>query len=107
MHFKSPLGFHSFGLGISFCIFFLTVFGFLTVEAGGVRGFVKDEKGEPLAFTTIFVKQTGSGTTTNVNGDYEIALSPGQYDIVYQFLGYETVERHVDVAAAFVEVNIT
>ena len=29
-----------------------------TAHAGGVRGFVKDEKGAPLAYTTIFVKQT-------------------------------------------------
>ena len=52
-------------------ICFLITTGF-TAHAGGVRGFVKDEKGEPLAYTTIFVKQTGSGTTTNVNGEYEI-----------------------------------
>jgi hypothetical protein len=77
------------------------------VYAGGVRGNVKDEKGEPLAYTTIFVKQTGSGTTTNVNGDYEITLPPGQYELVYQFLGYETITRQVDVGPDFIEVNIT
>jgi hypothetical protein len=73
---------------------------------GGVRGNITDEKGEPLAFTTIFVKQTGSGTTTNVDGNYEIVLSPGRYDLVFQFLGFETVTRQVDIAATFVEVNV-
>ena len=47
----------------------------------------KAEKGEPLAYTTIFVKQTGSGTTTNVNGNYEIILAPGKYEIIFQYLG--------------------
>jgi len=72
----------------------------------GVRGIVKDENGEPLAFTTIFVKQTGSGTTTNVNGDYEIILSPGKYDLVYQYLGYETVEKSLEISTGFIQVDI-
>jgi hypothetical protein len=76
------------------------------IHASGVRGFVKDENGEPLAFTTIFVKQTGSGTTTNVNGNYEIILAPGKYDLVYQYLGYETVERSLEITTGFIEVNI-
>ena len=53
---------------------------------------------QPLAFTTIFVKQTGSGTTTNVNGSYEITLPPGQYEIVFQYLGYETVVKQVEIS---------
>jgi len=75
--------------------------------AGGVRGIVKDEKGEPLAYTTIFVKQIGSGATTNENGVYEITLPPGRYDLVYQFLGFETAMRVVEIGAGFVEVNVT
>ena len=79
---------------------------FWTSHAGGIRGNVKDEKGEPLAFTTIFVKQTGSGTTTNVDGNYEIALPPGRYDLVFQFLGFETVTRQVEIQADYAEVNV-
>ena len=78
----------------------------LNSYGGGVRGNVKDEKGEVLAFTTIFVKQTGSGTTTNVDGNYEIILPPGRYDLVFQFLGFETVTRQVEVASDYVELNV-
>src|SRR5688500_7035204 len=91
------------------CYFFLILLVLTTtsiIHASGVRGFVKDENGEPLAFTTIFVKQTGSGTTTNVNGNYEIILAPGKYDLVYQYLGYETVERSLEITTGFIEVNI-
>jgi hypothetical protein len=86
------------------CLLLITAF---SAHAGGVRGFVKDEKGEPLAYTTIFVKQTGSGTTTNVNGEYEIALAAGHYELVFQYLGYETVTQQVDISTGFVEVNVT
>lgn len=74
--------------------------------AGGIRGNVKDERGEPLAFTTIFVKQTGSGTATNVDGNYEIILPPGRYELVFQFLGFETLTKQVDVTSDFIEVNV-
>lgn len=94
-----------FGHSLLFALFLIAFHS--VAHAGGVRGVVKDENGEPLAYTTIFVKQTGSGTTTNVNGDYEISLSPGHYEIVYQFLGYETVTHQVDITAEFVVINVT
>src|SRR5687768_6067348 len=108
MHFMFPPNLGSFGSGLLLSVVFFVGSGFFfDVTGGGVRGFVKDEKGEPLAYTTIFVKQTGSGTTTNVNGAYEIALAAGHNELVYQFLGYETVTQQVDIAADFVEVNVT
>src|SRR5688572_23871611 len=99
---------------ISFCFKFsgLSLFIILlltSVSAGyarGVKGIVKDENGKPMPFATIFVKQTGTGTTTNENGNYEIILDSGRYEIVYQFLGYESQVRVVDIKDGVVEVNI-
>ncbi len=88
------------------CLFLLLLFGSCLANAAGIRGTVTDDQGQPLAFTTIFVKQTGSGTTTNVNGSYEIILQPGLYEIVFQYLGYETVVKQVDVSNEMVEVNV-
>jgi len=75
--------------------------------AAGIRGTIKDDKGAPLAYATIFVKQMGTGTTTNQNGFYEIALPAGQYEVAYQFLGYETQVKVIDVASDFVTIDIT
>ena len=75
-------------------------------NVGGVRGNVKDEKGEPLAYTTIFIKQTGSGTIANENGNYEITLPPGQYELVFQFLSYETIVKQIEITNEFIEVNV-
>jgi hypothetical protein len=77
-----------------------------SLHAGGIRGSVKDGNGEPLAFATIFVKQTGGGTTTNANGQYELALRPGTYEIVFQYIGYETAVRQIEISDDFQEVNI-
>jgi Family of unknown function (DUF5686)/CarboxypepD_reg-like domain len=75
--------------------------------AGGIRGTVKADDGSPLPFATIYIKQTGTGSASDTNGRYEVALSPGRYDIYYQFLGYETATRVVDVGDGFQEINIT
>ena len=73
---------------------------------GGLRGTVKDTKGEPLPYTTIFVRQTGSGTVANANGSYELTLPPGKYDIAFQYLGYETIVKQVEITDSFQELDI-
>jgi hypothetical protein len=52
------------------------------------------------------VKQTGSGSATDLQGKYEIQLPPGHYDLVFQFLGYESVNRSVDITSDFVVLDV-
>src|SRR5688572_5549409 len=78
----------------------------VTTQASGVRGTVKSDDGTFLAYATIFVKQTGSGTTTNMDGYFEIQLSPGSYEFVFQYLGYQTEVRQLEVKDTFVELHI-
>jgi hypothetical protein len=87
---------------------FILLFLLLSFNAfsGGIRGTVKAEDGSVLAFATIFVKQIGTGTATNENGLYEITLAAGNYEVVYQYLGYESVVRQVEVGSGFTEVNV-
>src|SRR6478609_2789288 len=87
-------------------LFLLILFPFQAIQAGGVKGTVKSADTGLLPYASIFVKQTGTGAVTDANGRYEISLLPGQYDIVFQFLGYETVSRSVDVTTQFIELNI-
>ncbi|HZX72992.1 MAG TPA: DUF5686 family protein, partial [Cyclobacteriaceae bacterium] len=87
-------------------LFLLILFPFQAIQAGGVKGTVKSTDTGLLPYASIFVKQTGTGAVTDANGRYEISLPPGQYDIVFQFLGYETVSRSVDVTTQFIELNI-
>ena len=72
----------------------------------GIRGIITNEAGEPLEFATIYVKELESGTTSNIDGNYSINLKPGEYHLVYQFLGYTTLEKTVVVADSFVEHDI-
>lgn len=75
--------------------------------AGGIRGNVKGDDGNPLAFASVFVKQTSAGAATDLNGNFELSLPAGEYDVLFQYLGYETTQQHVSVTEGFVEMKIT
>lgn len=75
--------------------------------AGGIKGTITADDGAPLPFATIFVKQTGSGAVTGLDGQYEVSLTPGTYDITFQYLGYEAVTRQVKIAEDFIVLNLT
>lgn len=75
--------------------------------AGGIKGQVMAEDGTALSFATIFVKQTGSGAVTDLDGQYEISLAPGQYDITFQYLGYEAITKQIEISDEMVELNVT
>ncbi len=75
--------------------------------AGGLRGLVKADDGKALPFASVFVRQTGSGAVTDGEGRYEIVLAAGKYDVLFQYLGYETQAVAVEVSEGFVELNVT
>lgn len=61
-----------------------------------ISGVVTDAKsGSPLPFSTIAIKSTTTGTTTDLNGGYNLPLSPGNYALVASFLGYQNQEKQV------------
>lgn len=89
-----------------FSIFILFTVFTSALCAQGIRGTVKSDDGKPLAFATIYVKQVGTGTTTNVEGYFEIMLPQGEYDMVFQFLGHETQERKIMVESGTGDLSI-
>src|SRR3990172_7660814 len=61
----------------------------LLAQSYFVRGEVREkESGQPLAFTNIRVANTTMGTSSNRNGEYELKLSPGSYDLIASYIGY-------------------
>lgn len=75
--------------------------------AGGIRGTIKADDGSVLAYATIYIRQLGTGTASNENGFYELTIPAGTYDLVYQYLGYETQERSVTVGESFEVIDVT
>ena len=89
-----------------FSFFFLFLFLAQNLFANGIRGTISDGSGNPLPFATIFVKEIGTGTSSNAKGDFSYRLPNGRYTITFQYIGYESLVKEVTVADAFVELDI-
>ncbi len=66
--------------------FICVMFHFATGH--NLNGNIKDKSGQPIPFATVFFKEGSQGTTTNENGNFEIALPPGKYTVTYRSLGF-------------------
>src|ERR1700742_2429710 len=58
---------------------------------GKIQGTVHDERGETLPGVSVMLKGTGTGTTTDVNGEFSINANPGQ-TLTFTFVGYASKE---------------
>jgi hypothetical protein len=82
---------HLFLLTLSFIIFTSLL------SAQTLKGKITSQNGEPIQYSTVFIKELRQGTTTNTKGDYEINLPAGTYTIVYQSLGYQPITTTVTI----------
>ncbi len=62
-----------------------------------IRGVVKDEQGLALFHVAVFIPGTNLGTHTNENGEFQLNLKPGKYDLNFNFIGYETVIKPLQI----------
>lgn len=59
-----------------------------------IKGVVTDAKtGEPLPFVSVSIKGTTSGTSSDVQGNYELQTSENVSKIEFSFLGYITLTK--------------
>ena len=77
----------------------LLVVLFLQGTAYGTRvtGTVRDDKGSPLGYASLTIKGTTRGVTASADGRYSIELSPGEYTLVCQYVGYGREEKKISV----------
>lgn len=86
----------------------ILIFTFLItcVITGQVKGTITDAQNKPLSFVSIYLDNTVTGTTSNDNGNYILELKKtGNYNIVFQFLGYKTLKKMVNISSFPYELN--
>ena len=69
-------------------------------------GTVTDQSGEPLPYATLYILNTTKGTTTNIEGGYSIDIAPGNYELVYQYVGYKKQQIPLKVDHRRILLNI-
>lgn len=81
-------------------IFFLAAFLIsVTLVTGqtAVKGYTRGASGELLPFSTVYVKGTTNGTTSNSSGEFFLKIPSGKVTIVAQYVGYKVTEKTISV----------
>ncbi len=72
--------------------YLMTIFLVISMMVHGqeksITGIVVDETGETLPGVTIQVEGSNTGTITDIDGNYQVALSSNQNVLVFSFVGY-------------------
>tara|TARA_R110000823_G_scaffold199162_1_gene330277 strand:+ start:992 stop:1348 length:357 start_codon:yes stop_codon:yes gene_type:complete len=80
-------------------LFFSFSFG---QESSSIQGNILDGElfNEPLLMASVSIENTSLSTHTNFHGKFEFDnLTPGAYNIIVQFLGYETIKLPVTITS--------
>ena len=87
-------------------LLFLSLFCTVSGYCYNVKGFITDKNNNPLTYASIVIKGTGIGTTTNLQGEFFLNLTEGNYSIIFQHIGYKSLEKKIKVHSEDIMLNI-
>ncbi len=85
---------------------FLTLFAEVT-ESQIVEGTITNNQGKAVPYASIYVASLKKGTTANESGQYILPLTPGNYELSFQYLGYQTVNVKVSLGESNLLIDVT
>jgi len=79
----------------TFLAFITLLFCLGSVNAQQIKisGTIKDEKGEPVSFASVYIKETSKGTSANIDGVYQLQLASGNSTLIYKAIGFKPTEK--------------
>ncbi|PRX57293.1 TonB-dependent receptor [Flagellimonas meridianipacifica] len=82
----------------AFVLLLLLLFQFHTTQAqvtADLFGSVTDKVGQPIFGASVYLEGTEKGAQTDFDGKYKITgISPGTYNLVVSYIGYETQTQY-------------
>lgn len=75
---------------IYLCMLLCTLFATSAVGQQVVKGYVSDDTNEPVIGANIYWQGTQDGTTSDVNGYFELLQKEGEDQLVVSYIGYTT-----------------
>ena len=84
-------------------IFFFATVTFSSAQTATIKGKIIDNiTKEPLIGVNVILND-GNGAATNINGDYKISVEPGNYTIIFRFIGYSSQNQALSISAGEVK----
>ena len=63
-----------------------------------ISGTIRDHSnGEALVGATIYMRETNSGTSTDIYGNYSLTVTGGKYTLIISYIGYKTKEKPIEL----------
>lgn len=81
----------------------------INAQSATIQGSIIDgNTGESLPSANVYIEELQRGASTDLDGTFEITdIDPGSYTVTFNFIGYRTVNREIELAADEVlELNI-
>ncbi|MGY5850622.1 TonB-dependent receptor [Salegentibacter sp. F14] len=67
-------------------------------EKASLQGLITNKENEPIPFVNVILEDAGSGTTSNIDGFYQLQdLKPGTYQVTFSAIGYKTLTKEIDL----------
>lgn len=77
----------------------MSIISLISIESFGkatVSGYVRNAAtGEALIAANVIIEELGTGTSTNEYGFYALSLEPGNYTLIFSYVGYATVRKNI------------
>lgn len=91
-----------------FLLFLILTTGVLNCFSQQLKlsGAIKDKRGEVLPGTGIFVSGYKIATVADNDGVYALPLKPGNYDILFQLIGYKAINKNVVISDKSIKLDV-
>lgn len=87
-------------------VFLLVSFVLNQSNAQVISGRIVTELNQPLAYTTIYVHETKTGTITNNYGNFLLQLDKGTYNLTIRSLGFLQIDKEVHLTSDTLFLNL-
>lgn len=83
----------------------------VSIEAMGqvkISGDVKDDKGEPISFATVYVEESFEGGSSDIEGNFQFDVkATGSHILVASAVGFETIKQPISIEGKPISVQLT
>lgn len=80
----------------NFILLLLLPLGLFAQNKYTISGYIRDaSNGEELIGVNIVIPSLNAGATTNSYGYYSLSIPEGEYELEYQYIGYQTVKKRL------------
>ncbi len=76
----------------------------LNNQSNKVKGVIRDETGEPLVGAAVIISGTTRGVVTDVDGNFELEISPNDRNLVASSVGYDA--QTVSISGNFMDIGL-